>query len=64
MALVFDKTMLEALNVTGDTPLNVTIHGGSLIVTPANVGVSSEDLAERMAKLRPRYKNMLENLAK
>ena len=64
MALVFDKTMLEALNISPDMPLQVTIHGGCLIVAPVNVGVSEEDLAARIARLRPRYKTMLENLAK
>ncbi len=64
VALVFDKTMMDALNISADTPLNVTIHGGSLVVTPANVGISSDELTERIARLRPRYKTMLENLAK
>jgi hypothetical protein len=64
MALVFDKTMLDALNMSADTPLQVTIHGGCITVAPVNAGVPEEELAERLGRLRPRYKTMLENLAK
>ena len=64
VALVFDKTMLEALQMTPDTPVQVTFHGNSLVVTPANVGVPQEELQETIARLRPHYKTMLENLAK
>ncbi|HZO89565.1 MAG TPA: hypothetical protein VFB38_14655 [Chthonomonadaceae bacterium] len=63
-ALVFDKTMLEALNMTPETPVQVTLHGNALIITPVNVGVSQEELDATIARLRPRYKKMLENLAK
>jgi antitoxin MazE len=63
-ALVFDKTMLEMLQMTADTPVQITLHGGSLIVTPVHVGVPQEELEEAIARLRPKYKRALENLAK
>lgn len=63
-ALVFDKTMLEALNLTPESPLNITIAGGSMVITAANVGIPEPELDEAIAKLRPHYKTMLENLAK
>ncbi len=62
-ALVFDKTMLEALGINSDTPLQITITGDSLVVRPAFVGVSSDDIAESLAKMRPRYSRMLKTLA-
>lgn len=31
---------------------------------PANVGIDDEELGEAIARLRPRYQRMLENLAK
>jgi hypothetical protein len=49
MARVFDKTMLDALNMSPDTPLQITIHGGCMTVAPVNAGVSEEELAERIA---------------
>jgi antitoxin component of MazEF toxin-antitoxin module len=64
MALVFDKALLEALNMTPDTPLNITFHAGSITITPVNVGIPDEELEETITRLRPRYKTMLENLAK
>jgi antitoxin MazE len=64
VALVFDKTMLDALHMTPETPVHITIHGSSITITPANVGVSEEELNAVITRLRPRYKTMLENLAK
>ena len=62
-ALVIDKPLLEALGIGPDTPLQVTVSGNSLIVTPANVGVGREEIAESIRKLRPRYGKMLRKLA-
>jgi antitoxin component of MazEF toxin-antitoxin module len=63
MALVFDKTMLEALHMTPDTPVHITFHANSMVITPAHVGIPQEELEETIARLRPRYRRMLENLA-
>lgn len=62
-ALVIEKALLEALGINQDTPLQITIHGNSLVVTPAQVGVGPEAVAESIKKLRPRYRQMLKNLA-
>ena len=64
VALVFDKTILEALGMTPETPIEVTLSGSSLIVTPAEIGIPDEELDAAIEELRPRYKTMLENLAK
>lgn len=64
VALVFDKTILEALGMTPETPLELTLSGSSLIITPAHIGIPNDELKETMQRLRPRYKTMLENLAK
>lgn len=63
-ALVIDKALMEAAGITPETPLNIVAHGDGLIVRPANVGVGPEKLDEVLKKLRPRYANMLRNLAK
>ena len=63
VALVFDKTMLETLGMTPDSPVQITLSGGSMVITPVSAGVSEEELAETIRRLRPRYKRMLENLA-
>jgi antitoxin component of MazEF toxin-antitoxin module len=64
VALVLDKTMLESMNMSADTPVQVTLHGNSMTVTPVNIGVPDDELDAAIARLRPRYKTMLENLAK
>lgn len=64
VALVFDKTMLEALNMTPETPVQLTFRDGVMIVAPTHTGIAQEELEDAMARLRPRYKKMLENLAK
>jgi len=62
-ALVIDKPLMEALGIESDTPLQVTVSGNSLIVTPANVGVGPEEVSRALEKLRPRYGEMLQRLA-
>lgn len=62
-ALVIEKAILDAMGIDSETPLQMTISGNSLIVTPANVGVGREEVARSIAKLRPKYKKMLEHLA-
>ena len=64
VALVFDKTMLDALHMAPDTPVHVTLHGSTMVITPVNVGIEPDELDRTITRLRPRYKQMLENLAK
>lgn len=62
-ALVIDKALMEAIGIQGDTPLQITIKGNSMIITPANVGLGKERVDELLKELRPKYRQMLENLA-
>lgn len=62
-ALLLQKPILEALNITEDTPLQLTISGGSLVVTPAHLGFGKERVKEMMSKLRPKYGKILKDLA-
>ena len=62
-ALVIDKAIMEALGIDSETPLQITISGNSLIVTPANVGLGREEVGRALEKLRPRYGEMLRRLA-
>jgi antitoxin component of MazEF toxin-antitoxin module len=62
-ALLIEKPILEALGIDADTPLQLTVSGNSLIVTPAAVGAGREAVAESIRKLRPRYGRMLKRLA-
>ena len=62
-ALVIDKTLMEALGIDDESPLQISVSGNSLIVTPVHVGVGRERVEESIAKLRPRYGDMLKRLA-
>jgi antitoxin component of MazEF toxin-antitoxin module len=63
MALVIEKPLMEALGIQADTPLQVTMNGNTLMVTPTNVGVPAERLKRVIKDLRKRYGPMLKRLA-
>lgn len=63
MALVIEKPMMEALGIKEDTPLQVTVNGNALVITPANVGVGPERMKHVIKDLRKRYGPMLKRLA-
>jgi antitoxin component of MazEF toxin-antitoxin module len=63
MALVIEKPMMEALGITEETPLQVTVNGNALVVTPANVGVGPERMKAVIKGIRKKYGPMLKRLA-
>jgi antitoxin component of MazEF toxin-antitoxin module len=63
-ALVIDKALMEATGIGPDTPLRITAQGGSITITVENVGIGSDRIAASIAKLRPKYDQMLKNWAK
>ena len=63
-ALVIDKALMEALGISESTPLQISVSGHSLIVTPVDVGIGRQAVAKAVAELRPKYGRMLKNLAK
>ncbi len=46
-ALIIDKALLQALNISKDTNLKITISGNSLVVTPVDAETSSKLVSER-----------------
>jgi antitoxin component of MazEF toxin-antitoxin module len=62
-ALVIDKGLMDALGIDMDTPLAVTVKGNQLVIEPADVGLGEARVKELMSRLRPRYGQMLKNLA-
>jgi antitoxin component of MazEF toxin-antitoxin module len=63
MALVIEKPMMEALGITEETPLQLTVNGNALVVTPANVGIGPERMKAVIKEIRKRYGPMLKRLA-
>ena len=62
-ALVIDKAIMEALGIEPDSRLQLTLAGGSLTITPVDVGVGQERVGESLRRIRPRYEGMLRKLA-
>jgi antitoxin component of MazEF toxin-antitoxin module len=62
-ALVIDKTLMEAMGIDAESPLEVTVSGNSLILTPVHVGLGRDRIAKEIGELRPRYGDMLKRLA-
>lgn len=63
-ALPVDKSMMEAMGISLDTPLEVTLTGNTLVVTPVHVGLPKDNLDASLRKMRRRYGKTLQNLAK
>ena len=62
-ALVLDKPILEMLGAGEDTPLQLSVSGGSLIVTPVDTGLGRDEVDRVFEDLQPRYGDMLRRLA-
>ena len=62
-ALVLDKPILEMLGVGDDTRLQLSISGGSLIVTPVDTGIGNDEVDRQFDRLQSRYGDMLRRLA-
>lgn len=63
VALIIEKPVMQALGITEETPLQVTVNGNALVVTPANVGVGPERMKTIIKDIRKRYGPMLNRLA-
>ena len=62
-ALPVDRSMMDAMGIDLDTPLEVTLTANTMVVTPVNVGLSKADLDASLTKMRARYGNALKALA-
>jgi antitoxin MazE len=63
LALVIDKPILELLNISDETPLNVTTDGTSLVVSPVLDREEEAKFRSAMKKVHKRYGRMLKELA-
>ena len=62
-ALILDKPILELLNVTMDTPLEVSTDGQSIVISPIKEHSEQEFLAS-LDRINARFSITLERLAK
>ena len=63
LALVIDKPILEMLQVTSDTPLELTTNGESLLVSPMRDPVRQKRLRKSLDRINRKYAADLRRLA-
>ena len=63
LALVIDKPILEMLQITADTPLNLSTDGDSLLIAPVRDKARQEKLLASLEKINRKFGRDLKRLA-
>ncbi len=63
LALVIDKPILDMLQISPDTPLEVTTNGDALMIHPIRDKARQRRLRDSMGKINRRYGDDLKRLA-
>ena len=53
-AVVIDQSVLDAMGITSETLLEVSVQDGSLVITPIRAGLGTNAIAASLRKLRSR----------
>jgi antitoxin component of MazEF toxin-antitoxin module len=63
LALVIDKPILDMLDITADTPLEVVTNGDRLMITPVRDKSRQAKLRASLAKINRKHGSDLKRLA-
>jgi antitoxin component of MazEF toxin-antitoxin module len=63
-SITLDMTLLELIRAKIGDQVNVSVHNGSLVITPVQIGLSQEQRSNAIARFRKRYDVVLKRLAK
>jgi len=63
LALVIDKPILEMLQISADTPLELTTNGDSLLVSPVRDRARQKKLRNSLDKINRKFSDDLKRLA-
>jgi antitoxin component of MazEF toxin-antitoxin module len=63
LALVIDKPILEMLQISADTPLELTSNGDSLLVSPVRDKARQKKLQASLDKINRKFGEDLKRLA-
>ncbi|MBF0503285.1 MAG: AbrB/MazE/SpoVT family DNA-binding domain-containing protein [Candidatus Riflebacteria bacterium] len=63
-ALVIDKAILELLNITPKTPLDISTDGRMLVVAPTTEAKKRKRFNMALEKINQQYGDVLKRLAK
>lgn len=62
-AIVIDKAILSLLNITKDTPLEITTDGKNLVVSPVSDPLKAQQVRKAFRSVKKRFSRALKNLA-
>ena len=62
-ALILDKPILELLNVTMDTPLEISTDGKNIVISPVTTH-SEDDFRASLEHINARFSTTLKRLAR
>ena len=63
MAIVLDKSIIEELEITFNTQLDVSTHDGVLVITPVRNTARPEEVKEALDWVNDHYGRALKRLA-
>lgn len=63
LALVIDKPILELLQITADTPLELTTNGDAILITPIRDQRRQRRLEASLEKINQKFGDDLQRLA-
>ena len=64
LALVIDKPILEMLQITADTPLELSTNGDAILITPLRGKRRQRQVEAALEKINQKFGQDLERLAK
>lgn len=64
LALVIDKPILELLQITAETPLELTTNGDAILITPVRDKRRQRQILASLEKINQKFGDDLERLAK
>jgi antitoxin MazE len=64
LALVIDKPILELLQITAETPLELTTNGDAILIRPVRDAKRQRRLQASLEKINERFGDDLERLAR
>jgi len=63
LALVIDKPILDMLQISADTPLEISTNGDQLLVTPCREKSRQKKIEGSLKKINEEFKDDLKRLA-
>jgi antitoxin component of MazEF toxin-antitoxin module len=61
-ALILDKPILDLLNMSLDTPVEITTDGKNLILSPQKDASREKDILDSLKKINQKYQHTLKKL--